>query len=84
MRIIVCHDVLTPDGMDERRLEPIRELTQIVAAAFAAVRLRFEDILRDCQVGNAAARISFGNRLMNNARGLRRRGNRLRILWLNS
>jgi hypothetical protein len=113
-RIVIRHDVLALDRMDQRRLEPVRERAQLFRGAVAsgaahdddaagridaagdigdvrvarhdlgprlqgrdardfAVGLGADDILRQRQMGDAAAGIGGRNRLMNDGRRLRRR-----------
>jgi hypothetical protein len=120
MWIIIRHDVLTLDGMDQRRLETIGENLQLhcrsVAAGAAhdentprgidpardacdvlgarrdlrawlqsldagdvAVGVRQHDVLRQCEMRNATARIGGGNRLMDHRGRLLRRDDGLRV-----
>ena len=115
MRIVVRHEILALDRVDQRRLEPIRQGAQFIGGAMAAgaahdedmVReidpicdfvdvvvardalgrrlqghdardgtfcARGNDVLRQRQVSDAAAGVRGGDRLMHDARRLRRRG----------
>jgi hypothetical protein len=118
--IIIRHDVLALDGMDQRRLETVgqgpqlrrgpmaagpahdenaagrvypardtgyilrahrdlRARPQSVHAGDAAVGSRQDDVLRQCEMSDAAARVGRGDRLMDDGGGLLRRIGSFRI-----